>query len=125
MKYILIVLQILLGLAFVAAGSSKILTPVSELSQQMNWVSAVPAFTVPIIGILEVAGGIGLVLPWLTGIQPQLVRLAAIGLALTMLGAIVTHLAIGDPAGALVPPLVLGGIAAFIAYARTKLLPLT
>lgn len=125
MKYVLIVLQILLALAFLAAGSGKILTPVNELAQQMNWVNAVPAFTVPIIGILEVAGALGLVLPWLTGIQPQLVRLAAIGLALTMLGAIITHLAIGDPANALIGPLVLGGLSAFVAYARTKILPLT
>ncbi|MEM7117488.1 MAG: DoxX family protein [Chloroflexota bacterium] len=125
MKYVLIVLQILLALAFLAAGSGKILTPADELAQQMNWVNFVPAFAVLLIGILEVAGALGLVLPWLTGIQPQLVRLAAAGLALTMLGAIITHFAVGDPIGSIIAPLILGGLAAFVAYGRTKILPLT
>lgn len=125
MKYVLIVLQILVGLAFIAAGTMKIITPTDQLAQQMAWVAAVPAFTVPIIGILEVAGGLGLILPWLTGIQPQLVRLAAVGLVLTMIGAVITHLAIGDPFGALVSPIVLGALAGFIAYGRSSLLPLT
>ena len=125
MKYVLIILQILIGLAFIAAGVMKIITPVDQLAQQLTWVAAVPAFTVPIIGILEVAGGLGLILPWLTGIQPQLVRLAALGLVLTMIGAVITHIAIGDPFGALVAPIVLGVLAAFIAYGRTNLLPLS
>ena len=124
MKYLLIILQILIGLAFIASGGMKIFTPADQLAQQMAWAAAVPAFTIPIIGILEVAGGLGLILPWLTGIQPQLVRLAAMGLTLTMIGALITHIAIGDPFGAMVPPIVLGAISAFIAYGRTSLLPL-
>ena len=125
MKYLLIVLQILVGLAFIASGAFKIFTPADQLAQQMAWAAAVPAFVIPIIGIIEVAGGLGLILPWLTGIQPQLVRLAAAGLALTMIGALITHISIGDPFGDMVPPIVLGVLAAFIAYGRTAILPLS
>ncbi|MEM7126816.1 MAG: DoxX family protein [Chloroflexota bacterium] len=125
MKYLLIAVQILVALAFIAAGAFKIFTPVEQLVEQMSWVTAVPAFAVPVIGILELAGGLGLILPWLTGIQPQLVSLAAIGLVLTMIGAVITHVAIGDPAVSLISPTVLGLLAAFVAYGRRALVPLS
>lgn len=124
MKYVLMVLQVLLAFAFIAVGGSKIFTPVDQLAQQTNWVNFIPAFAVVLIGILEVAGGLGLVLPWLTGIQPGLVRWAAIGLTLTMIGAVITHIAIGDPFGESIPSIVLGALSAFVAYGRTSLLPL-
>ena len=124
MKYVLWALQVLLGLAFLAAGLTKILTPAANLVEMMAWVASVPAALVPIIGVLEVAGGLGLILPWLTGIQPQLVRLAAGGLSLTMLAAIIVHISIGDPVSAWIPPLVLGLLSAVVAYGRTKVLPL-
>lgn len=124
MKYAIWIVQILLALAFIASGSMKLMTPVADLAQQMSWVSAVPAWSIPVIGILEAAGGLGLLLPWLTGIQPQLVRLAALGLMFVMIGAFVTHIAIGDAFGMVIPSIVLGLLAAFLAYARTSLLPL-
>ena len=55
MKYVLMVLQVLLAFAFIAAGGSKLFTPADQLAQQMNWVNFVPAFAVVLIGILEVA----------------------------------------------------------------------
>lgn len=124
MKYVLMILQVLLGLAFIAAGGSKLFTPVDQLAQQLNWVNYIPAFGVILIGILELAGGLGLILPWLTGIQAGLVRWAAIGLTLTMVGAVITHIAIGDPFSEMIPSIVLGALSAFIAYGRTSLLPL-
>ena len=124
MKYVLGTLQVLLALAFLAAGFTKLVTAPADLADMMSWTTAVPIFVVRIIGLIEIAGALGLVLPWLTGIQPQLVRLAAAGLVLTMIGAIITHLLIGDPFGQAVPALVLGAIAAFIAYGRTTMLPL-
>ena len=125
MKYVLAVLQILLGLQFIFVGGNKVITPVAQLAEQWAWVAAVPPFSVPVIGVLEVLGGLGLILPWLTGIQPQLVRLAAAGLALTMVGALITHIAIGDPFGSWILPIVLGALLSFIAYARTSILPLS
>lgn len=124
MKYALIVLQILVGVGFLFFGGVKIITPVDQLAQQMAWVAFLPAFAVTVIGVLEFLGGLGLILPWLTGIQPQLVRWAAIGLTLTMIGAVITHIAIGDPFGSMIMPIILGALAAFIAYGRTSILPL-
>ena len=124
MKVVLAVLQVLVGVQFLYVGGNKIITPVDQLAEQMAWVNSIPASMVPVIGILEVAGALGLILPWLTGIQPQLVRWAAIGLVLTMLGAIATHFAIGDPFSTYIAPLVFGGLSAFIAYGRTYLHPL-
>ena len=118
------VFQILLALVFLAAGATKVFTPIADLIPQMAWVAFMPAIAVRIIGLLEVAGGLGLILPWLTGIQPQLVRLAALGLVLTMIGAAITHIAIGDPIVSIFPSLILGAIAGFVAYSRTALLPL-
>ena len=124
MKYVLATLQIILGLLFLAAGFTKLFTPIADMADMMTWTMAVPAALVRFSGLAELAGGLGLILPWLTGIQPQLVRLAALGLVVTMMGAVVTHVSIGDPVSAMIPPVVLGAIAAFIAYGRTSILPL-
>jgi len=124
MKYVLGTLQVLLALVFLMAGVTKIMTPAADLVAMMSWVASVPAAAVPVIGVLEVAGALGLILPWLTGIQPGLVRLAASGLVLTMIGAVITHLAIGEPIAQAIPALVLGILAGIVAYGRTVLLPL-
>ena len=124
MKYVLGTLQVLLALVFLMAGVTKIMTPAADLVAMMSWVASVPAAAVPVIGVLEVVGAVGLILPWLTGIQPGLVRLAASGLVLTMIGAIITHIAIGDPIAQAIPALVLGILAGVVAYGRTVLLPL-
>ena len=124
MKYVLGTLQLLLALVFLMAGVTKIMTPAADLVAMMSWVASVPAAAVPVIGVLEVAGALGLILPWLTGIQPGLVRLAASGLVLTMIGAVITHIAIGEPITQAIPALVLGILAGVVAYGRTVLLPL-
>ncbi len=124
MKYVLGALQVLLALVFLMAGVTKIMTPAADLVAMMSWVASVPAAAVPVIGVLEVAGAVGLILPWLTGIQPGLVRLAASGLVLTMIGAVITHIAIGEPITQAMPALVLGILAGVVAYGRTVLLPL-
>ncbi|MFZ4663666.1 MAG: DoxX family protein [Caldilineaceae bacterium] len=124
MKYVLGTLQVLLALVFLMAGVTKIMTPAADLVAMMSWVASVPAAAVPVIGVLEVAGALGLILPWLTGIQPGLVRLAASGLVLTMIGAVITHIAIGEPITQAIPALVLGILAGVVAYGRTVLLPL-
>jgi putative oxidoreductase len=123
MKYALWIVQILLALAFVAAGFMKLTTPVEQLAQNMVWVTDVPVWLLRFIGLAEVAGGLGLVLPALTRIQPQLTPLAAAGLALDMLLAAGFHLMRGE-FGYIVPNLVLLALAAFVAYGRWNLLPI-
>lgn len=102
-----------LALLFLFAGSFKLLLPITVLLAQL----AVPlsGWFIRCIGVIEVAGALGLVLPQLTRIKPFLTPLAACGLALEMIGAvIVTVIGIGVlPA---LMPLVVGLLATFVAY---------
>ena len=70
----------------------------------------------------ETLGGLGLILPGLLGIRPGLTPLAAAGLVVIMIGATAVTLAGGDLAPALMP-LVVGLLAAFVAYGRSRLAP--
>jgi uncharacterized membrane protein YphA (DoxX/SURF4 family) len=91
--------------------------------QQVPWLSAVPQDLAIFIGIAEFLGGVGLILPAITGIKPKLTPFAAIGLTLVMTLAAVFHIARGEYI--FVPiNLVLGGVAAFIAYARLVVRPI-
>ncbi len=126
MKYALWIVQVLLALAFLAAGSMKILTPYESLLESLPWVevfSAIP-WVITIIGIIEVLGAIGLILPALTRILPLLTPLAGAGLALTMVGAAILHASRGEW-GNIVPNTVLLLLASFVVYGRYKLLPIT
>ena len=68
-----------------------------------------------VVGISEVAGGLGLILPWATGILPMLTPLAALGLAVIMIGATIYHRQRGERPG---PTIVLFVLALFVAVAR-------
>lgn len=99
------------------AGFMKSTQPIETLGATLPWVNGVPAALVRFIGISELAGGLGLILPQLTGIRPQLTPLAAWGLALVMVLAAIFHISQGEyPAVAF--NAVLGGLAAFTAYKR-------
>ncbi len=107
------VLQGLLGAAFLAAGAMKLVKTREELlaeGARMAWVEDFSDSAVRAIGVAEVLGAIGVVLPKLTGILPFLTPVAAAGLVLTMLGAAATHVRRGEYP-AVVPNVVLGGLA--------------
>ena len=114
------VLQGLLGVAFLAAGAMKLVKTREELlaeGAKMAWVEDFSASAVRGIGAVEVLGAIGVVLPELTGILPVLTPVAAAGLALTMLGAALTHVRRGEyPAVA--PNAVLAGLAVAVLWLR-------
>lgn len=121
MTILLWVLQILLTAMFMFHGYS--LTFQSEAAKaRMTWIADVPRGLTVFIGVSELLGGLGLILPALTGIMPFLTAWAASGLALIMLLATLFHLTRGE-SGNLVPNLVLLAIAAFTAYGRFVLLP--
>lgn len=124
MKYALWIVQVLLALAFVAAGFMKLTMPIEQLAQNMVWVNDVPAWLVRFIGLAELAGGLGLVLPTLTRIQPQLTPLAGTGLALVMILASGFHLTRSE-FGLIIPNIVLLALAAFVAYGRWKIAPIS
>lgn len=80
----------LLAAAFLMAGLMKATQPKAKLAPNMAWVENFSAGTVKLIGVAEVLGAIGLILPGVTGTAPILVPIAATGLAVIMLLAIVT-----------------------------------
>jgi uncharacterized membrane protein YphA (DoxX/SURF4 family) len=121
MTYVLWILQVLLALLFLFAGSSKFMMSVEEMNAQSPM--AMPGWFIHFIGICEILGGLGLVLPWLLKIKPNLTPLAAALLAVIMAGAVVIS-AMASPATAIIP-LVIGLLLAFVAYGRWKLTPVS
>jgi uncharacterized membrane protein YphA (DoxX/SURF4 family) len=117
---ILWTLQGLLAALFVFAGAMKLITPIEVMAEQMT--IPLPGLFLQFIGVCEVAGGIGLVLPWLTRIQRGLTPLAAACLVIIMIGATSLTMATGPVAGAIFPAVV-GILCAFVAYARSQQLP--
>src|SRR5262245_50286456 len=112
------IVQGLLALIFLFAGGMKLIQPLEELTKQIP----LPGLFVRFIGVAEVLGAIGLILPGLLCIRPALTPLAAAGLVIIMIGATVLTLMSGDVALALIP-LVVGLLSVFVAYGRWRLAP--
>lgn len=84
----------ILTAAYLFIGGTKLLTPRERLAENPSMAAAAEALSAPsikLIGGVEVAGALGLILPWLTGIAPILTPVAAVGLALLQVGAAVFH----------------------------------
>ncbi|HVB20413.1 MAG TPA: DoxX family protein [Ktedonobacteraceae bacterium] len=124
MNIALWVVQILLALAFLMAGGMKVSQPIEKLKKAMSWTSHTSVGTVRLVGILEILGALGLILPAVTHILPWLTPVAAIGLVLTMIGAAIVHIRLKEFAG-LGAPLVLFLLALFIVYGRFMVSPLS
>ena len=116
MTYALWIVQALLAAMFVFAGGMKLVLPLDKLTGPV----ALPGWFLRFIGVCEVLGGVGLILPGLLRIRPGLTPLAAVGLVVIMIGAIVITLIGGQPGAALISLLV-GLLAAFVAYGRWRL----
>lgn len=99
MNVALWIVQALLAALFLFAGGMKLVTPIEEMTREI----AMPGWFLRFIGVAEVLGALGLILPWLTGIRPGLTPLAAAGLAIIMVGAVGLTLVIGGGAQALMP----------------------
>ncbi len=113
MTHALWIVQGLLAIIFLFTGGMKLVLPLETMTAQMP----LPGLFLRFIGVAEVLGAIGLILPGLLRIRPGLTPLAAAGLVLIMIGAVVLTLAGGDVALALIP-LVVGLLSAFVAYGR-------
>ena len=112
------IVQGVLALVFLFAGGMKLVVPIEALTREMP----LPGSFLRFIGVAEVLGAIGLILPGVLGIRPGLTPLAAAGLVIVMVGATVLTLTGGDVAVSLIP-LVVGLLAAFVAYGRWRLVP--
>jgi uncharacterized membrane protein YphA (DoxX/SURF4 family) len=113
------VVQVLLALLFLFAGGMKLLVPVEALTEQ----SILPGVFLQFIGVCEVLGALGLILPGLFRIQERLTPLAATGLVVIMIGATVITAA-GDGVALALMPVVVGSFAASVAYGRWRVAPL-
>ena len=120
MNIALWIAQALLAATFLFTGGMKLVIPLEEMMKQMP--IPLPGWFLRFTGVVEVLGAIGVVLPWLLRIRPGLTPLAAAGLVIVMIGATVYTLAGGDFTSALMP-LVVGILAAFVAYGRWRLTP--
>ena len=118
MNVLLWVLQGLVSLVFLFSGGTKLVMS-TEAMQKMSPPNSImlPGWFVKFIGVMEVLGGLGLILPGLTKIRHNLTPLAAIGLLIIMIGAVVLTI-MGPGVGAAIIPFVVGILCAVIAYGR-------
>src|SRR5215471_19066296 len=119
MNRVLWVIQVLLALLFLFAGGAKLVMSAAELTGQ----TSLPAAFLRFIGVMEILGGLGLVLPGMLRIRTTLTALAAAGLSIIMIGAVVVTIQTMGPALAALP-LVTGALTLFVAYGRWRLAPL-
>src|SRR5919106_919532 len=115
MTYVLWGVQGLLALLFLFTGGMKLVLPLEMLTAQ----SPLPGWFLRFLGVAEVLGALGLVLPGLLRIRTGLTPLAASGLVIIMAGATVITAATGPMAGSIVP-FIAGVLSAVVAYGRSR-----
>ena len=113
------IIQVLLAVVFAFMGPVKTLPPIEEVTRSLPLLADYHPLLIRFIGISELLGAMGLILPALTGIRPGLTTWAAGGLATIMVLAIGVHLLRGEFIGAALP-LVLFGLSSFVVYGRTR-----
>ncbi|MFL1427165.1 MULTISPECIES: DoxX family protein [unclassified Nocardiopsis] len=115
--------QILLALVFVGGGIWKLTTPIAELAEVFPWVGQTPPALLYTTSGFDVLGGLGVLLPALTRIQPRLTVLAALGCVALQASAIAFHLSRDETDVAF--NVVLIALAAFVAWGRHTRAPIT
>lgn len=117
------IVQFLLAALYLMAGSTKLFQPIEELVKTLPWVTEMPAGLVRFIGLSELLGGIGLVVPALLRIQPRLTPLAATGLVAVQVLAFGFHLSRGETSMIGMNAL-FALLAAFVAWGRFMKAPI-
>lgn len=117
------VVQTIVGVPFVLFGGMKVSQPIAQLSAMMPWTGQLPEHVVRSLGVVDIAGGLGLLLPGLIGIKPDLTRAAAIGVIALQLCATVFHLSRGE-AGMVPLNIVFIALVGFILWGRSTRAPL-
>jgi hypothetical protein len=115
---VLWVLQGLLAAGFLAAGGFKLTQPYEKLGKTLGWATHFRPPVVRMIAGAELLGALGLILPAATHIAPILTPIAATGLAVTMIGALITHVRLRDPINLMTPAAVLLVLSAVVAWGR-------
>jgi uncharacterized membrane protein YphA (DoxX/SURF4 family) len=118
MNLALWIVAIVLAVAFAGSGLMKQFVPKDKLvTSGQGWAQDFSPTSIRLIGLAEVLGAIGLVLPAAVHIAPILVPLAAVGLALLMVGATVVHARRNEPMNIAVNVLLIA-LAVFVALGR-------
>lgn len=112
------IIQGLLAILFLVAGGAKLVMPIEEMTKG----TSLPGLFLRFIGVAEVLGAIGLILPGLLRIRRDLTPLAAAGLVIIMVGATVVNLEGGQKAAAVIT-VVAGLLSAFVAYSHWRAAP--
>ena len=115
--------QVLLALVFGLSGGMKTFMTIEALSEMLTWINHVPGWVPRLAGISELLAMAGLLLPSITRVRPELTPLAASGLVIVMVLGGALHAAIGE-SGTVPLNVVLGGLAAFVAWGRFVKLPI-
>ena len=118
MNTFLWIIQGMLAAVFMMTGIMKLVQKKEAMADKMGFVEDFSQIQVNGIGVLELMGAVGLILPWATGILPWLTPIAAVGLALTMVGAFLAHLRRKELIPMGIVNIVLFSMAIFIAYGR-------
>jgi uncharacterized membrane protein YphA (DoxX/SURF4 family) len=118
------VAQILLFLMFGSAGYLKVFMPMDALAGMMSYTADYPEWFTRMIGVFELLGAAGIILPALTRIVPVLTPLAALGFAAIQVLAIGLHAMRGETAMTLPINLVLLALAVFVVWGRWKAAPI-
>jgi uncharacterized membrane protein YphA (DoxX/SURF4 family) len=111
------VAAIILATVFAIAGGLKVAVPRQRLRPLMGWVEYASDLPVKALGVAEVAGAVAIVLPGLIGVATVLTPIAAVGLAIVMVGAAIVHLCL-DESGKVPQTVVLFVLAVFVAWGR-------
>ncbi|MFC7458200.1 DoxX family protein [Brachybacterium sp. GCM10030267] len=118
MNVFLWILSFVLAAVFIGSGAAKLLTSREQQIERTPYAEDFPHSVVLGIGVLEILGAIGLVVPGLTGIATVLVPFAAAGLAITMVFAALVHTRRGDGVMATLPSVVLAVLSVVVAWSR-------
>jgi uncharacterized membrane protein len=123
-RFALWVAQALVGLPFTLFGIMKLTSPIAELSKTVLWAADYPETFVRFMGLVDLSGGLGMLLPALTRIKPHLTVYAALGCMVLQLCAMAFHISRGE---AMVTPLnlVFFALSAFVFWGRRSRAPIT
>ena len=117
------IVQGLLALTFVGTGIWKIATPIPRLAAMIPWAGQVSPALLYATAVFDILGGLGILLPSATRINPRLTILAALGCVALQASAIVFHLSRGEAANTPFNFLLVA-LALFVAWGRRSRAPI-
>lgn len=124
MNMLLWILAFVLAAVFVASGIAKLITARDQQIDRTPYVEDFPQSVIRGIGVLEILGAVGLILPALLGVATLLVPMAGAGLGITMVFAALVHIRRGDGFAAALPSIVLAILSVLLAWSRFGPYPL-